>query len=163
MLREFTPSSVHIRLATLVDMPAIVAVVNAAFSIETFLDGTRTDQQRMAEMMAKGEFLVAEDGDRVVACVYTEQRAHRGYFGMLAVDPRQQGRGFGRTMVEAAESHCRARGCRHMDIAVLSLRPELPPFYEKLGYVRTGSEEFHPSRQLKPGIECHCIIMSKKL
>lgn len=142
----------------------MISVVNAAFAVETFLDGTRTDDERMSEMMHKGEFLLAErDASRVVACVYTELRGERGYFGMLAVDPAEQGAGLGRRMVEAAEDYCREHSCKFMDMTVLNLRPELPPFYRKLGYVETGTEGFHPSRPLKDGIECHCIVMSKAL
>jgi hypothetical protein len=66
-------------------------------------------------------------------------------------------------MVEAAENFARRHGCTFMDITTLSQRPELPPFYRKLGYAETGTEEFHPNRPLKPGIECHCITMSKPL
>jgi ribosomal protein S18 acetylase RimI-like enzyme len=154
---------VHIRLATAGDVPAIIRVVNAAFAIETFIDGTRTDEERMAEMLRKGEFLVAEEGGRIMASVYVERRGQRGYFGMLAVDPASQGKGLGRAMVQAAESYCQDRGCFVMDLAVLSLRPELLPLYQKLGYVKTGTEEFHPSRPLKDGFVCHVIIMSKKL
>jgi len=154
----------HIRLATTADTASIVSVTNAAFAVETFLDGTRTDETRLAEMLRKGSFLVADDGrGRIVASVYIELRGTRGYFGMLAVDPSQQGKGLGRMMVEAAENHCRKQGCNAMDIAVLSLRTELPPYYRKLGYVETGTEEFHPSRPLKAGVECHCILMSKAL
>lgn len=157
-------SPVHIRVATPADLAAMIPVVNAAFAVETFLDGGRTDEERMAGMMEKGEFLLAEDHrGRTVASVYTELRGERGYFGMLAVDPSQQGTGLGRRMVQAAEDHCRRHGCRFMDITVLSLRTDLPPFYRKLGYVETGTEEFHPSRPLKPGVECHCIVMSKGL
>jgi len=50
-----------------------------------------------------------------------------------------------------------------MDLSVLSLRPELLPFYRKLGYVATGTEKFHPSRRLKAGLECHSVVMSKSL
>ena len=132
--------------------------------METFLDGTRTDEAGVAAMMQKGCFLVAVDGPgQVVASVYIELRGARGYFGMLAVDPSRQGKGLGRMMVEAAENHCRKVGCDAMDITVLSLRPELPPYYRKLGYIETGTEEFHPSRPLKAGVECHCIRMSKAL
>lgn len=142
----------------------MLRVINAAFAIETFLEGTRTDQSGLEEMMDKGQFLLACDsGGNVVASVYVEVRGSRGYFGMLAVDPAQQGRGLGRMMVKAAEEQCRQRGCELMDITVLSLRPELPPLYRKLGYVETGTEEFHPSRPLQAGLECHCITMSKKL
>jgi hypothetical protein len=50
-----------------------------------------------------------------------------------------------------------------MDISVLSLRPELLPFYRNLGYSETGTEDFHPTRPLKAGVSCHCIVMSKPL
>ena len=145
-------------------MSTVITLVNAAFAIETFLEGTRTDEHRIAEIMQRGEFLVGEDeSGHVVASVYTEIRGERGYFGMLAVDPARQGEGHGRTMVLAAEAHARARGCEWMDIDVLNLRPELPPFYRKLGYVETGTAEFHPSRPLKAGVECYSVTMSKGL
>lgn len=156
--------SICVRLATAADAASIVSLTNAAFAVETFLEGTRTDETRLAEMLQKGCFLVADDGrGHIVASVYIELRGTRGYFGMLAVDPSRQGKSLGRMMAEAAENHCRIQGCKAMDIAVLSLRPELPPYYRKLGYIETGTEEFHPSRPLKAGVECHCIRMSKAL
>ena len=159
-----TEHDLRIRLATSADRAAMIPMVNAAFAVEAFLDGTRTDEERMSELMRKGDFLLAErDSGRVAACVYTEVRGERGYFGMLAVDPAEQGSGLGRCMVQAAEDRCRERGCKFMDITVLNLRPELPPFYRKLGYAETATEEFHPSRPLKEGVECHCIVMSKPL
>ena len=145
-------------------MPPMISLTNAAFAIETFLEGTRTDQQRLAEMMRKGEFLLAHDASgQLIASVYVEVNQTRGYFGMLAVDPAHQGEGLGRVMVKAAEDYCRQQGCQTMDLWTLSLRPELPPFYRKLGYMETRTEEFRPSRPLKPGVECHCIVMSKPL
>jgi len=156
-------SPVQIRQASASDIPAIIRVVNAAFAIETFMEGTRTDEERMSSMLKEGEFLVAVAGDEIVASVYVEIRGERGYFGMLAVDPSQQSSGLGRQMVKSAEDYCRQRECRYMDIAVLSLRPELQPFYGQLEYLETGREEFHPSRPLRAGVECHCIVMSKAL
>ena len=82
---------------------------------------------------------------------------------MLAVDPGRQGSGLGRVMIEAAEDRCRQQECKFVDITVLSLRPELPPFYRKFGYTETGTEEFTPSRPLKGGVKCHAIVMSKCL
>lgn len=142
----------------------MLRVINAAFAIETFLEGTRTDKESLEAMMKKGDFLVGcnSRGD-VLASVYVEVRGRRGYFGMLAVDPQRQSRGLGRMLVAAAEEHCRCQGCEAMDITVLSLRAELPAFYRKLGYEEIGTEEFRPSRPLQHGLECHCIIMSKKL
>jgi len=152
------------RVAKPEDVHEIIRVVNAAFAVETFLEGTRTDENRMPEMMRQGQFLVAEsEAGRIVASVYLEIRGERAYLGMLAVDPSQQGQGLGRAMMEAAERQARLQGSRHMDISVLSLRPELPPLYRKLGYSETGTEEFHPSQPLRPGVVCHSIIMSKAL
>ncbi len=159
-----TNNTVSIRIANATDVPAIVPVVNAAYAIEMFFQGTRTDAEGVAEMMQKGEFLVAESASRgIVATVYTELCGERGYFGMLAVEPSQQGSGLGRMMVEAAEEHCRSRGCKHMDITVLSLRPDNLSLYRKFGYVETGTEQFHPPPSRKVGVECHLIIMSKAL
>ena len=91
-----TNNTVSIRLANATDVSAIVPVVNAAYAIEIFFQGTRTDTEGVAEMMQKGEFLVAESASGgIVATVYTELRGERGYFGMLAVEPSQQGAGLG--------------------------------------------------------------------
>jgi GNAT superfamily N-acetyltransferase len=162
--------SKSIRIATAADRPRIIAIVNAAFAVETFFEVPRTDEREMAQLMQTGHFLILEEvtalenvAGRVLASIYVELRGERGYFGMLAVDPARQGHGFGRVMVEASESHCRDRGCRHMDIAVLSPRAELVPFYNKLGYVETAREPFAGAHLAKPGVECHSIVMSKPL
>lgn len=154
----------RIRPASDADVEQIVEVVNAAFAIEDFLEGPRTDAAVLREVMQSATILLAEDDSgQLVASVNVEVRGARGYFGMLAVHPSRQGGGVGRALVAAAEDHCRACGCRHMDITVLTLRPELPPLYRKLGYVETGRKEFCPSRPLKPGVECQAIVMSKAL
>lgn len=157
-------STISIRVATAQDRPQIAAVVNAAFAIEKFLVGPRTDEDQLTRMMQKGLFLLARDSaGNLLASVYVEVRGSRGYLGMLAVDPSHQGQGLGRIMVEAAENFCRDQGCASMDLTTLNLRPELPPFYRKLGYEETGIEEFRPSRPFREAVECHCIVMSKAL
>ena len=85
---------------------------------------------------------------------------HPGYFGMLAVDPSRQGSGVGRRLVEHAEQYARDQGCYVMDIRVVNLRTELPPFYRKLGYVERGTEPVDDPRALQP---FHFILMSKAL
>jgi GNAT superfamily N-acetyltransferase len=117
--------SKSIRIATAADVARVIPVMNAAFAIEEFIDGPRTNEVEMAESMGKGQFLILEDdAGGVLASIYVEPRGDRGYFGMLAVDPERQGLTLWRVMVEAAERRCRDRGCRHLDIAVLSPRGE---------------------------------------
>jgi predicted N-acetyltransferase YhbS len=161
---EIPTADLCIRPATTADRLHLIPLINSAFSIETFLEGTRTDEERLAAMMQKGTILAAEDGaGQLLGCVYTEVRGTRGYLGQLAVDPAHQGTGLARRIVAAAEEHLRRQGCEAVEITVLSLRPELPPIYRRFGYVETGTEEFHPSRPLKSGAECHCIVMLKQL
>jgi ribosomal protein S18 acetylase RimI-like enzyme len=152
-----------IRTASAADCPSLIPLINAAFSIETFLEGTRTDESRLTAMMEKGTILVAEDSSaRLLGCVYVEVGGDRGYMGQLAVDRAHQRAGLGRILVEAAESHLRKSGCKAVDIVVLSLRPELPPVYRRIGYLETGTGPFTPQRSLAPGVECHGIFMSKQ-
>jgi ribosomal protein S18 acetylase RimI-like enzyme len=153
-----------IRAAVADDLVQMTAVVNAAFAIETFLEGPRTTVAWMAAAMRAAEFLVTEDdAGRIVACVRVTRRGTHGHFGMLAVDPTVQGNGLGRAMVEAAEHRCRALGCTDVEITVLSVRPELLPFYRKLGYTETGTEPFRPLRPLADGVACHHIVLHKEL
>jgi GNAT superfamily N-acetyltransferase len=157
-------SKLTVRVAAVADCGALAALINSAFAIEKFLEGERTDEEQLKTMMQKGEFLLGCDGaGRLVSSVYVEVRGARGYFGMLAVHPEHQKNGLGTKMVGVAEEYCRGKGCGAMDLCVLSLRPELPPIYRKLGYVESGVEEFHPARAFIGTMDCHCILMSKAL
>jgi GNAT superfamily N-acetyltransferase len=156
-------ASVVIRSATIEDEPSMVSLINQAFAIETFLDGQRTSAPEIRAMFGTGEFLVAIANDILVASVYTEVRVEHGYFGMLAVRASQQGTGLGRTMIQAAEQHSRNKGCKRMELTVLSLRAELPPLYRKFGYTETGREPFRTTRQIEGNQPCDLILMSKQL
>jgi len=154
----------RIRAATAGDEAGLIALVNAAYAVETFLEGTRTDTARLAAMTAKGTILVAESaGGALLACVYAEVRGSVGYLGQLAVDPAHQGGGLARPMAAAAEEHLRQAGCATVEIMVLSLRPELPALYRRFGYEEIRTEAFSPSRKLKAGAECYGIVMGKRL
>jgi ribosomal protein S18 acetylase RimI-like enzyme len=164
MIEFESDHDVRTRAATVADRLRLIPLINSAFSVETFLQGPRTDEQRLGAAMEKGTILVAEDGEgRLLASIYTELRGTHGYAGMLAVDPGHQKSGLGRRMMEAAEDHFRAHSCNTVEITVLSLRPELLPIYRRFGFIETGTQEFHYPHPLAPGLECHCIVMRKQL
>jgi ribosomal protein S18 acetylase RimI-like enzyme len=159
-----TPPELRYRIATADDNAPLVAMINAAFSVEEFLGGTRTDPDRLAHMMTKGEILVAEDATgRIVGTLFMELRGERGYLGMLAVNPEAQRLGIARRMTAEAEDRFRAQGCKAVEIIVLNMRPELPPLYSRWGFVETGTNDFKPNREVKPGVEIHGIVMEKRL
>lgn len=161
---EASPIDIRFREARAEDSPQLIELINAAFSIETFLEGTRTNEERLAQTLASGTILLAEDAaGQLIASIYMENHGERAYLGMLAVDPARQREGLGRRLMTEAENRLRAQGCKAVDIVVLNLRPELPPIYERIGYVITGTEEFKPTRTLKPGFECHGVMMTKQL
>jgi GNAT superfamily N-acetyltransferase len=154
--------AVHVRDATDDDATAIAALVNQAFLVERFfVDGDRTSPAEISRRLDKGTFLLAETEGRLVACVYVELRGERGYFGMLSVDPSRQGEGLGRLLIDAAEDRCRSRGCRRMEIHVVDVREELPPFYRRLGYVEAGEEPFTEHEPTR--IPARFIVMTKPL
>lgn len=148
-------------LATAEDIPDLVRIINAAYEVEKFfIDGERTDAEAVQRLLTKGAFLVTRDKGGMSGCVYVETRGARGYFGMLAVEPSRQGSGLGARLVGLAEQYIREHGGEHMDIRVVNLRTELPPFYRKLGYGEAGTEPVDEPRALRP---FHFIVMSKRL
>lgn len=150
-----------IQTATLDQAEDVARLVSLAYRVEDFFKhGDRTNPQEVREMMARGAFLTLEQPAGTLAgCVYVEVKDGRGYFGMLSVDPARQGEGLGARLIAAAEDYVRAAGGAHMDLYVISLRTELPPFYRRFGYVEQGTLPFDEPTKLP----CHIIVMTKPL
>ena len=62
------------------------------------------------------------------------------YISMLAVHPRVQDRGLGRTLLGHAEAQGQLDGARAARLTVVSIRDSLIAWYERQGYVRTGEK-----------------------
>jgi|SRR5271169_2790808 ribosomal protein S18 acetylase RimI-like enzyme len=154
---------IKIRWAEARDAADIVRLINVAFRAAEsfFVEGDRISAESLQPMLDKGNFLLAEDRAGLIGCVLVELRGERAYFGLLAVDPAQQHRGLGRRLVDEAENHARAAGCRVMDLRIVNVRAELPTFYRRLGYVETGTEPF--PEDVKTKLPCHFVVMSKAL
>ena len=152
----------RIRRAGAADVEALARLINAAFVVEQpFIEGERIDPAGVRGYMEKGKFLVAEDAAGLAGCIYVEFSGERGYLGLLGVEPRRQGTGLGRKLMDAAENYFRTAGCRAIDLRIISPRTPLPAFYEHMGYAQTGTAPFATDVPVK--VPCHYILMSKEL
>ena len=155
-----------LRPAAGTDVALIVNVVNRAYRVEDdFIVGDRITADAVMASLARLDRHVivaqASPGSRLDGAVLIEIRGASGYFGPLAVDPDSQGRGVGRLLVEAAAEYCRRRGCRQLDIDILSVRPELLAIYEGMGFARGGTAAYPYPEKLRR--RAHLILMSRKL
>jgi len=159
-MRELT----SVRFARPDDADAIVRVVNDAFDIESFFKSApRTTPEDVRALMRSGQFLVLDcPSGGLAGAVYLSIDGSRGYLGMLSVDPATQGQGIGRLLQNAAEERCRDAGCSLLEIHIVDIRPELKPYYERLGFAANGEvRPFpHPEHATRP---CHLIVMTKPL
>ena len=152
-----------LRTATQKDASDVARLINAAFVVEAFFKiGDRTTAADVAGLMnGGGEFLMLDEPSPLSGCVYLKCDGERAYFGMLSIDPPKQRRGLGRRLIDAVEARARERGCRYMDIHIVNLREELPPYYRRLGYVESGTAPFSdPDQATRP---CSFIVMTKEL
>jgi GNAT superfamily N-acetyltransferase len=152
------------RKAELRDSEAIRDLINTAFRVEAFfVDGDRISLGEVHSRFETGEFIVSDAVKRggIAGVVYIEPRVPRAYLGLLSVHPAHQNLGLGKILVAAAERRCRELGCTYMDLLIVNLRDELPPFYSRLGYSQAGTEAFPADVQTK--LPCHFIRMSKPL
>ncbi len=162
------------------DLEALAGFVNrayrGAFAREGWtheadlLDGQRTDPALLTPMIeAPSAILVARGPDDVIrACVHVvPSRAGTLYFGMLAVDPAEQGAGLGRRMVAAVEARALGLSCAAVEMTVIHLREPLIAWYERLGYRRTGVVEPFPYNELRYGAprrgDLTLVVLEKRL
>ncbi|MES2222146.1 MAG: GNAT family N-acetyltransferase [Acidobacteriota bacterium] len=151
-----------VRQAGAADTDRISALVNRAFLAESWFKSVdRTNASQVRHLLSKGVFLLLEEDSRLLACVYLEPRGDRAYLGMLSVDQDVQGRGIGHRMMQEAEDFARRAGHVAIDLRIVHVREELPPYYRKLGYVDSGTE---PAPDF-PGVKIpiHFVLMSKPL
>ena len=149
------------RVATVADVPALLALVTSAYRGEAsragwtteadLLDGPRTDAAEITTIVTApdGLVLVAEEpgpaGPRIVACCQLERHGDAGYFGMFAVRPTLQTGGFGSALLAEAERHTRqVWGGRRLEMYVIAQRAELIAWYARRGYAPTGQTRPFP-------------------
>lgn len=163
--------------AELNDAEAIADLVNSAYRGETsragwtteadLLDGLRITTPEVAALIRRDDafVLVGVLRDQVVACIACEHNENTAKFGLIAVKPSLQNKGYGREMIQAAEA-ITAREWRVAGfyMSVITLRTELVEFYERLGFERSGQfEDFPESSLWQPKVQALALEYLVKL
>ena len=152
------------RNATPDDVPAVVALVESAYRGEAsragwtteadLLDGQRRIRRRPGVHRPAGTASCCSRN----TTVSRRLRARRGaqdcrLLRHVLGRPTVQGRGTGSRVLAEAERSCETNGgCRTVRMTVIDIRDELIAWYERRGYVRTGTRSH--SRTATSGSEC---------
>lgn len=91
------------------------------------------DIQRKLKIQPEG-FLVGLLNDRVIASIMAGYEGHRGWINYLAVHPDFQKQGFGRKIMQAAESFLKESGCPKINLQVRTTNQQVIAFYQALDY-----------------------------
>lgn len=86
--------------------------------------------------------------ERLAASVMVGHDGHRGTVYYVAVHPDEQGKGFGREIMAAAEDWLRARGMWKLNLIVRAENRAVIDFYSSLGYA--VEERVNMARWLDP-------------
>ena len=80
-------------------------------------------------------FLIAQVDWQLVGTVMAGYEGHRGWLNYLAVDPEHQRKGYGRLLVDAAETRLNELGCPKVNLQIRGNNKQALGFYRAIGYV----------------------------
>ena len=153
------------RIAEIEDISSLEILINSSYRGDEsrsgwtneadLLEGQRTDSKYLQGLLSQSNstMLVAEYEAEIVGGVHLKMLdAGKAYLGMLAIKPGVQNRGFGRKLMNAAESWLRENWKTSIvRMTVIQKRVELIAWYERCGYLRTGEVEPFPYGDLSGG------------
>lgn len=150
-------SKLNYRSATVVDIPLVVSLVNAAYRGEIskmgwtteaeILGGQRTDADEIARLIAAEDSLIllCVSAGEAIGTAHLKKLEAGAYLGMFTIKPGLQGRGIGSLFLQAAEQEAHKRWrADALTMSVITVRRELIAYYERRGYRRTGKVEPFP-------------------
>ena len=142
------------------DLTYMVDLINRVYQVAEeglWADGyQRTYPQALAESIARGEIIVAQETGRIRGVVRLLESGVAGTeFGMLAVEENYRGRGFGRDLVRHVEDLSRNLGKTFIQLLLVMPRDwehegkkALAEWYQAMGYVFVDSSPFEPEHDL---------------
>ncbi|HEY2839143.1 MAG TPA: GNAT family N-acetyltransferase [Pirellulales bacterium] len=123
--------------------------------------------KEIASYISRGEILVARDGDPITGHLQILETDSAGVFELksMAVNEAHQGRGIGRSLVEAAVVRCRVRGGHRLIVSTATADIANLRFYQRLGFrmYRIVRDAFSPLRGYKEAMLIDGIPLRDKV
>jgi GNAT superfamily N-acetyltransferase len=154
--------SVTLREATEADIPALLAVLMAAFEeYRGLLDppsGAHDEtEERLRDTLCDSHAVLARVCGEPVGCVFYAPLGDIVDLFRLAVLPAYRNRGIGRALIGYVEERALALGIRSVQLGVRTALPANRAYYEHLGY------RFLEARAHSGFAEPTYVILEKKL
>ena len=143
--------------ADITEAARLVALINAAYRGELstlgwtseahLLSGARTDAADMLKLLADDNsmLVMCKSAEDLLGSVHLHYSDNQVQIGMLAVDPKHQGCGIGKQLLQTAENMAQqAWPVRRFVMNVITCRLELLAYYKRRGYHRTGIIQAFP-------------------
>ena len=121
------------------------------------LGGQRTDPEELERLIKTPhnqiELAYEDRSEKLIGCVHLVQELPDTlYFGMLTVEPKLQGQGFGKILLNLVENVAKGYGLKRIRFTAIPTRTELIAFYERRGFKATGKSEPFPIQDPKFGL-----------
>lgn len=161
------------------DIGPLLLLINSAFRGESSRQGwtheadlieggIRADEPMIRAFLADPSatlLLAKNEVETIEGCVLLQQKGSQLYLGMLTVDPRLQGRGLGKVLLQAAEDHARLLGCTHIEMTVIADRHALIDWYARHGFFPTGETRpfVQDAKFGRPRYPIHFVVLQKSL
>jgi N-acetylglutamate synthase-like GNAT family acetyltransferase len=163
----------NIRLANKADVQQLTMLINTAYRTPGgwtteagMIQGDRIQEKQLYDLLNLENFqlFVLEIDNKLLGCIGVSLGQQVAEIGSFAVAPAEQNSGYGKQLLDFAESHIfEIFKKKVIQMSVLNVRIELLAYYQRRGYQLTEKIEAYPLGQNvgEPLIPLHLLILEK--
>lgn len=142
-----------VRVARPTELAEVGELRVTAYDTDRLLDAVPSYADTLRKLGEHGEVLVAVDGDQIFGTVTLEHwhedselatGPEEAEIRALAVSPQAQGRGVGRTLVQAVVDRATARHAERLVLLTQPLMVAAHRLYDQAGFVRAPDRDIQP-------------------
>ena len=163
----------NIRLASKADIQQLTILINTAYRTldgwtteAGMIQGDRIQEKQLYDLLNLENFqlFVLEIDNKLLGCIGVSLGQQVAEIGSFAVAPAEQNSGYGKQLLDFAESHIFEIFKKNViQMSLLNVRTELLAYYQRHGYQLTEKIEAYPLGQKlgEPLIPLHLLILEK--